>query len=93
MVTDLKDDDECQPGSQDMPELQSEFVWHCVPGWRSVVSVPAVSRVVSVIQLTHVKHGQAAVHVALQTPTGESRRPSRKPHRLHTGHLKCTRCF
>lgn len=74
MVTDLKDDDECQPGSQDMPELQSEFVRHCVPGWRSVVSVPAVPRMVSVIQLTHVEHGQAAVHVALQTPGGESRR-------------------
>lgn len=68
MLTDLEDDDEGQPGSQDVPELQGEFVRHWAPGRRSVVSVPAVSRLAAVLQLTHVKHRQAAVHVASQTP-------------------------
>lgn len=39
--TDLKDDDECQPGSQDMPELQGEVIGHGAPGRCSVVPVPA----------------------------------------------------
>lgn len=62
----LKYNDEGQPGSQDVPELKGELVGHRAPGRCSVVSVPAVSRLVAV-QLAHVKHRQAAVHVASQT--------------------------
>lgn len=67
-MTDLKDDDECQPGSQHMPELQGELVGRCAPGRRSVVSVPAVSELTAVLQLPHVKHRQAAVHITSQAP-------------------------
>lgn len=73
MLTDLKDDDEGQPGSQDVPELQSEFIRHRAPGRCPVVSVPAVSGLAAVLQLTHVKHREAAVHVASQTPESERR--------------------
>ena len=69
MLTDLKDDDEGQSGSQDVPELQGEFIRHWAPGRCSVVSVPAVS-VQAVVRL---EHRQAAVHVASQTPEGERR--------------------
>lgn len=72
-VTDLKDDDEGESGSQDVPELQGEVVGHCAPGWRSVVSVPAVSGldvITGIPDLPHVEPRQAAVHVALQTPGG-----------------------
>lgn len=69
MLTDLKDDDEGQSGSQDVPELQGEFVRHCTPGRCSVVSVPAVS----VQAAVRLEHRQAAVHVASQTPEGKRR--------------------
>lgn len=72
-LTDLKDDDEGQPGSQDVPELQGEFVRHGAPGRRSVVSVPAVSGLAAVLQLAHVKHRQAAVHIPLQAPETEKK--------------------
>lgn len=68
MVTNLKDDDECQPGSQDVPELQGKLVGYRAPGWCSVISVPAVSGHTAVIHLPHIKHRQAAVHIALQAP-------------------------
>lgn len=71
--TDLKDDDEGQPGSQDVPELQGELVRHLAPGRCSVVSVPTVSGLAAVLQLTHVEHRQTAVHVASQTPERERR--------------------
>lgn len=67
-MSDLKDDDERQPGSQDVPELQSELVRHRAPGRRSVVSVPALDGLVVGHQL---EHGQAAVDVASQTPGGQ----------------------
>lgn len=70
MLTDLKDDDEGQPGSQDVPELQREFVRHWAPGRRPVVSVPAVYGQAAVHRVPHLKHRQAAVHVASQTPEG-----------------------
>lgn len=76
MLTDLKDDDEGEPGSQDVPELQGEFVRPRAPGRRSVVSVPAVSIHAAVLHILHLKHRQAAVHVALQTPEGEERKLS-----------------
>lgn len=72
MLTDLKDDDEGQSGSQDVPKLQGEFVRHRAPGWSSVVSVPAVSGPATVC-LPHFKQGQAAVHVAPQTPEDKTR--------------------
>lgn len=71
VLTDLKDDDKGQPGSQDVPELQGEFIRHRAPGRCSVVSVPAVSGLAAVLQLAHVKHRQAAVHVPLQAPEME----------------------
>lgn len=73
MATDLKDDDEGQPGSQDVPELQGEFVGHAAPRWGSVVSVPAVVGLLMAAVVAHVKDGEAAVHVASQTPEEESR--------------------
>lgn len=80
VVTDLKDDDEGQPGSQDMPELQGEFIWNWAPGRCSVVSVPAVPWLVAV--RAHVKHRQAAVHVASQTPESKEEKLS-EPSRRH----------
>lgn len=71
MLTDLKDDDEGQSGGQDVPELQGELVGLRAPGWSPVVSVPAVP---GLVHRLHFKHGQAAVHVASQTPG--KRRPS-----------------
>jgi len=65
----LKDDDEGQPGSQDVPELQGEFVGLWAPGRRSVVSVPAEGGLAAVL-LPHLKHRQAAVHVTSQTSEG-----------------------
>ncbi len=73
VLTDLKDDDEGQPGSQDVPELQGEFVRHWAPGRCSVVSVPTVFGLAAVLQHAHVKHRQATVHVASQAPEGERR--------------------
>lgn len=73
MLTHLKDDDEGQPGSQDVPELQGELVGNRAPGRCSVVSVPAVSRLTAVLQVAHVKHRQATVHVASQTPENKRR--------------------
>lgn len=79
-LTDLKDDDEGQPGGQDVPELQGELVGLRAPGRSPVVPVPAESGLVG---RAHLKHRQAAVHVASQTP-GEHRerervRPPLKP--------------
>lgn len=88
MLTDLKDDDEGQPGSQDMPELQGEFVRHWAPRRRSVVSVPAVSELAAVLRLPHVKHRQAAVHVASQTPEGGKEKLS--DHNTSRMYLKLT---
>lgn len=70
MLTDLKDDDEGQSGSQDVPKLQGEFVRHLAPGRCPVVSVPAVSSLAAV-RLLHFKHRQATVHVTSQTSEGE----------------------
>lgn len=72
-LTDLKDDDEGQPGSQDVPELQRELVGLRAPGRSPVVPVPAESGLVG---HAHLKHRQAAVHVASQTP-GEHRERER----------------
>lgn len=71
VLTDLKDDDEGQSGSQDVPELQGELVGFRAPGWSPVVSVPAVP---GLVYRLHFKHGQAAVHVASQAPA--KRKPS-----------------
>lgn len=103
MLTDLKDDDEGQSGSQDVPKLQGEFVRHWAPGWSSVVSVPALFGLAAVC-LPHFKHRQAAVHVASQTPEDKRRNHQTitratlpactlylmltHPHRCpHTGHI------
>lgn len=70
-LTDLKDDDEGQPGGQDVPELQGELVGLRAPGRSPVVPVPAESGLVG---RAHLKHRQAAVHVASQTPGEETPR-------------------
>lgn len=70
VLTDLEDDDEGQSGSQDVPELQGELVGLRAPGWSPVVPVPAESGLVG---HAHLKHRQAAVHVASQTPGGTQR--------------------
>lgn len=69
VLTDLKDDDEGQTGSQDVPELQGELVGLWAPGWSPVVPVAAES---GLIGHAHLKHRQAAVHVASQTPWGNT---------------------
>lgn len=71
MLTDLEDDDEGQPGRQDVPELQGELVGLRAPGRSSVVPVAAEPGLVG---HAHLKHRQAAVHVASQTPGGGQRR-------------------
>lgn len=43
-MTNLEHYDEGQPRCQDMPELQSEFIWSWTPWWGSVISIPVNQR-------------------------------------------------